>query len=248
MARSTLSILAFSWALVPIAACGGSSGVGTGNSPGAIGAACASESACDAACDGDAACEAATVCLTGDQPGGLCTRACSGSEDCPNPDLEGALPNVCVVDPATSLATCVPGCDADEDCRDGYMCRAKGGPRGCVPAPARVPFPEGIEPVRDPECLGPQSGEVTITFRVPESRASFTAVPYTLDGAAIRPLELTYPDGTTTLNLEERENVLSAAAVELGSIAPIYVPLSPEFQDVQGGDYSLRLITDTSEL
>ena len=221
MARSFVPTLAFLLALAPLAACGGDGGGGgSSSSPGAIGAACSSEAACDAACDGDADCEEATLCLTGDDfPGGLCTRACNRSDDCPNPTLEGSFENVCIVDPATSLAACVNSCAVDADCRGGYVCRAEGGARGCILAPPSVPFPADIVPVRDPECLGPQSGEVTLTFRVPEMRASFMVVPYTLDGAAIRPLGLTYPDGTTTLNLEGREGLLGAAAADVVCLA-----------------------------
>ena len=252
MARSFSLSLAFVLAALPLTACGGGGGGGggSGNSPGAIGAACSAESACDAACDGDAECEEATVCLTGaDQPGGLCTRTCATSADCPGPDAMDALANVCVVDPATSLARCVSGCNADGDCRAGYMCRTQGGAPRMYPGAGDRRLPRGRH-------AGPRTRVSRTAERRGHDHLRCSRFPGQLHR---RPLHARWGrpsgssrsrtrTGTTTLNLEGREALLSAGANELGSIAPIYLPQSPELPDVQGGQYSVRLITETDDL
>ncbi|MEM1415998.1 MAG: hypothetical protein AAGH15_13915 [Myxococcota bacterium] len=235
-----------------VVACGGSSSdgpSGVGSGAGAIGAACSATSACTDACGDDADCAAAALCLAGeDYPGGLCSRTCQTSDDCPDPAAVDAFANVCAIDAASGFGSCVSGCEVDDDCREGYLCRNARGARGCIAEPLLEPFPTDVEPVRDPTCLGPVMGETSVTVRVPEGRDSFAAVPYTLDGTPIELLDLTFPDGTTSLNLRGTWSWYSSATTLLGSITPVLVPISPESPDVQGGDYTLRLIADTADL
>jgi len=49
-----------------------------------------------------------------DFPGGICTNYCSNSDEC-----EGG---VCVVSPWTYETICLPECEHNDECREGYEC------------------------------------------------------------------------------------------------------------------------------
>ncbi|MFH1811364.1 MAG: hypothetical protein ABIJ09_21670 [Pseudomonadota bacterium] len=71
-----------------------------------------------AGCDSDADCESRCETGRGAFPGGLCTRTCNKTEDCPADahciDIEGGL--------------CLIACSSMDQCRDfgsGYLCKDK---------------------------------------------------------------------------------------------------------------------------
>lgn len=106
-----VAILALALVSLSLAACGTNESASSGGlDPAAIGA----------ACDVDADCGTGFICRT-DVPGGACTLACNGSDACPGETLCRTYGDD---------AWCVPRCDDDTDCRNGWFCEQVPGSDG----------------------------------------------------------------------------------------------------------------------
>ncbi|MBI5481729.1 MAG: hypothetical protein HY906_22930 [Deltaproteobacteria bacterium] len=113
---------------------------------------------CSAASECPAGGSGTTACLT-DWPGGYC--AVQGCEqhghDCPNdPGLGGTATTggKCVLDPD---ATCLALCATEADCREGYVCEARGDAAGHGSANVCVP-PGGSTQMGDGGSMGGDGG------------------------------------------------------------------------------------------
>ncbi len=104
------------------AACGGASGNGT-----LIGATCTDSSMCGPA----------GVCITSGKDG-ECAVACAASGslgECPVGTFCDSEDVKTDLDPKGPMTFCLPACNGDPDCRDGYKCKGVSAGKGKVCAP-----------------------------------------------------------------------------------------------------------------
>lgn len=165
------------------------SGTPGGTSAGPIAPPAGEGRADGASCSSDEQC-AGGVCIRG---GGWAGGYCSANP-CTNPSADcnpGEAPSACLVIDVTELPWCARTCEATSDCRNGYVCDARGigGTSVCVPADDTPPDPRptdaeppvtGTPPVTDPP---PITDEPPVTGTPPVTEPSPTDTPR-VDGEA----------------------------------------------------------------
>ncbi len=205
------------------------------------------------ACDGDGDCIGGT-CFRPEQgfPGGHCTETrCASREDC-NGDNTACLlagrPNYCI-----------KLCNDDEECRDGYECRATQGGGFCAPGQGAgggdqtpVPGEDDVvfEPVCDAEFMERNAypsgrDRRRIYWSVPGDATSWAVVPWSA-GAAIASVTVHPPEGPNLEIFEDYAHQSSNPSF-LVNLHPITLPGAPQFDGfvtAGGGEYMLDLASD----
>lgn len=203
------------------------------------------------ACDSDGDCIGGT-CFGPDRgfPGGHCTETrCASREDCNGDDtacLLAGRPNYCI-----------KLCEGDDDCRDGYECRATQGGGYCAPGQGggdEIPVPDEDDVVFEAVCDSSleernayPSGRDRrrIEWEVPADATSWALVPWS-DGAAIASVTVHPPSGPNLEIFEDYAHQSSNPSF-LVNMHPITLPGAPQFEDFvseEGGTYMLDLASD----
>ncbi len=168
-------------------------------------------------------------------PSGYCTTLnCGNDSECNG--------GVCINAPSP---VCKAECDADTDCRDGYVCLNN---TYCEPENRSSTTPVGGGAgAFEIQC---QSGS-DVTFTLPSGTVGFYIAPFTMDGSSIDPTRLRGPNGIN-LDLKNEYDFYTLNPQLLVSIAPLLFPgtdiASLEGQrDDWGGSFTLESTSRTSE-
>ncbi len=168
-------------------------------------------------------------------PGGYCTtRDCEKDDECNG--------GICVA--RARSTTCLAGCTATSDCRDGYACVDAPEGKVCDTIFEQV-APDPAASAFDVKC----GSSKTFDFTVPSGSQGFFVGPFTRDGKKIEPRTLTGPG--VNLDIKTDYSFMAINPEILGSLAPILFPGSdqPEFRNkFTGGDWSMTVATNSSEV
>ncbi len=177
-------------------------------------------------------------------PGGYCTSVgCTDFRDCARLGNE----NRCLQNPRGENI-CVRICLSNDDCRDGYICETFGGNDEGVCFPGE-PFDPAVFDEQAVQLTCQTSGESTdFVYTVSPGTAHYMMTPIHKEGGQIRPINATFPDGTTA-DFQRSEGFLSAGSQLYGFMNPTLMPgtLSRSAM-VQEGDSTYRLRNQPGEM
>lgn len=172
--------------------------------------ACLPEEPADARWDGapcfdDDDCAGGSCMQAPDWPGGHCTTtACETRDDC-SADPAGVLDLGCFIS-VREDNFCVRACDADADCRFGYVCEQIDGAGVCLPdpEPPLIREPDALDHPLDITCVDAEEAR-RLPYEVGADAYSYFVVPFSPGGKALEPKGIELPDGEM-IDLREGDN------------------------------------------
>ena len=174
-------------------------------------------------------------------PGGACTTLDCAAVGCNAPD--GAAVECVVI---TQDTACFLGCQADADCREGYVCAGAGTEQAYCSPPRPGITPDAGDGTIDVVCSSePIPGGRALSFEIQPETSSFTVVPVS-DVATVRPTRLLLPDGSVAADFDTDHRFLDVNPLYIESAAPVFFPALAPFAfitELGGGTYTLEVRT-----
>ncbi|MEM1348551.1 MAG: M12 family metallo-peptidase [Myxococcota bacterium] len=181
-------------------------------------------------------------------PDGYCTTlGCSSFMDCQRGE-DGSLNNRCLIQ-GGGRNLCVRICQAQRECRTGYVCQPIGGGQGfCAPDP-REPLTEDLDAYPfDFNCAAPESSRVEIAYTIADDTTSYMFAPVAADGRRVAPRGIDLPSGGR-IDLRGPNSFQLAPSQIYGYTNPTIVPATPNFtSQLEAGAHTYDLDTDSGDL
>lgn len=198
-------------------------------------------------CRSDDECRGGTCIPHPRWPDGYCTTLdCETQQDC----ARGEFDNRCLQG-GQNYNLCVRMCDANQDCREGYVCEFIGGGEGFCAPDTSVQL--GLDDVDaypyDITCgLVSQDGELDIDYQIADDTVSYMITPIARDGERLRPERIVLPDDSA-VTFGGANGFQLIPSQLFGFVNPLVMPAIEAFSDqLQAGAHTLELQTSSQDM